>query len=193
LVSPLRARDSWWSMEMERVQGPHSANLRRNRRMDAPGTWFVTKSLWPKRPCLIELGSAEVVVRALAALAADGRIVLAAFAVMPDHWHALFACGNLGGQPGQDSLPRVMHSLGTTIGVGTCSVFAQHGVGWENGYHDTRIRSLRQFGFVVNYIEQNPVKRQLVRRPEEWPWSSAGAPFRNILTRPWPWRFEKDT
>lgn len=219
-------------MSTKRVEAPHSRELRKHRRMDAPGTWFVTKSLWPKRPCLVELGLAEAVTTALMGLVHSNRIQLAAFVVMPDHWHALFACGGLPdllsadglpdgatptglrslvheaslppNQPAlradrqipsscPDPLPTVMHSIGTWIGAKTATQLATLGLHWEKGYYDTRIRSSRQFHFVLNYIENNPVAQGIVPKPSEWPWSSAHPSYRGILTRPWPWAFEKDT
>ena len=219
-------------MSTKRVEAPHSRELRKQRRMDAPGTWFVTKSLWPRKPCLNELGVAEVVASALMGLVHSNRIQLAAFVVMPDHWHALFACGGLpeppstnklpngaaptgprsleheaGSPPNQpvaradrqapiscpDPLPAVMHSIGTWIGTRTASQLAVLGLHWEKGYYDTRIRSSRQFRFVLNYIENNPVAQGIVSKPREWPWSSAHPSYRGVLTRPWPWAFEKDT
>jgi putative transposase len=39
--------------------------------------------------------------------------------------------------------------------------------------NDTLIRDEQHFERASAYIEANPVKRGLVRRPEDWPWSSA--------------------
>lgn len=44
---------------------------------------------------------------------------------------------------------------------------------WRREYFDRYIRDVRHYGNVVNYIHNNPVKAGLVRRPEEWRWSSA--------------------
>ena len=181
---------------------PHSQNLRCYRRMDMPGVWFITKSLWPKRSCLIDVGFGELIVDTLRFMAEQGRIILAAFVVMPNHWHALFACGDYETSPDgtvspndaglSNALPEVMHSMNTWIGGKTSAKLISHGTAWEDGYYDTRIRSSRQFGFVLNYIEENPVERDLVSRPEEWPYSSANPMHTGMLLRPWPWKFEQD-
>jgi len=44
---------------------------------------------------------------------------------------------------------------------------------WQDESFDHWIRNSAQFERVCNYIERNPVVARLVRRPEEWPWSSA--------------------
>ena len=68
----------------------HSKNLRLQRWTDASVTFFITKSLQPKRPAL-DSEARAVIVSAFRFAVGDNRIYLRAFAVMPDHWHALFA------------------------------------------------------------------------------------------------------
>jgi len=63
-----------------------------------------------------------------------------------------------------------------------------HRTRWQDSYHDTRIRTAKQFAYVQNYIEQNPVVRHLVQKPEQWAASSASDP--ELLTEPWPWFFD---
>jgi hypothetical protein len=89
-------------------------------------------------------------------------------------------------------LPCVMHSIDTRIGSRTAAELGRHGTAWEDGYHDTRIRSSRQFRFVLAYIEGNPVERGLAPEVSSWRWSSANPGNRDMLTRPWPWWFEQD-
>src|SRR3954462_12511769 len=71
-------------------EDPHSRNLRLHRLCDAPATFFVTKSLQPKKPLLDE-NRRQILVSAFAYALEHERIHLRAFVVMPDHWHALFA------------------------------------------------------------------------------------------------------
>ena len=71
-------------------QDPHSRNLRLHRLSDTPATFFIAKSLLPKKPILDE-AAREIIVSAFAFAVRQQRIYLGAFVVMPDHWHALFA------------------------------------------------------------------------------------------------------
>jgi len=68
----------------------HSRNLRLHRFSDTPATFFITKSLLPKK-AVLEEPAREIIVSALVFAVQQQRIYLRAFVVMPDHWHALFA------------------------------------------------------------------------------------------------------
>ncbi len=92
------------------MSDPHSKNLRLHRLRDASSTFFVTKSLRPKKPVLnTELRQA--IVEAFAFAVEHERIYLRAFVVMPDHWHALI------GFREPWTLPRFMHSFMSHIGA----------------------------------------------------------------------------
>jgi putative transposase len=43
---------------------------------------------------------------------------------------------------------------------------------WQARYYDFNVWSERKFVEKLRYIHRNPVKRGLVERPEDWPWSS---------------------
>ena len=64
---------------------------------------------------------------------------MAAFVVMPDHWHALLA--TLDGEP----IHQRMHTLGSWIGRHTKAAMTKHHVCWQDGFFETRIRSGKQF------------------------------------------------
>ncbi len=164
---------------------PHAADLRKHRRMIGAGTFFVTKSLQPKCPALTA-AMRSIIADALAFYVSDGRLLCRAMVVMPDHWHVLFAPL----QPA--SLSSVMTNLDRWIGRQTGPDLAAAGCRWQDGFHDTRIRSSRQFSYVAAYIERNPVQRELITSPDAWIWSSAHETYASMVTTPWPWEFEQD-
>jgi hypothetical protein len=43
---------------------------------------------------------------------------------------------------------------------------------WQKRSFDRNVRDAREFANVLDYIHRNPVKRKLVKCPEEWKWSS---------------------
>ena len=102
------------------------------------------------------------------------RYRLFAWVVMPNHVHVLLQVIN------GWTLARVLDSWkkfagrmiaeyrGFTPGV-------SEGV-WQREYWDRYIRHEGHFRHVVEYIHNNPVKAGLVRRAEEWRWSSAYLP-----------------
>ena len=94
---------------------PHSRNLRLHRLSDTPATFFITKSLLPKKPVLDE-AAREIIVSAFAFAVQQERIYLRAFVVMPDHWHALFALR----EPW--TLPKFMHHMMSYVGGKTSAL-----------------------------------------------------------------------
>jgi hypothetical protein len=65
-----------------------------------------------------------------------------------------------------------------------------HKTSWQDSYYDTRVKTSKQFQFVSYYIEQNPVVKRLVEKPDEWDASSAKR--KDLVTDPWPWLLEED-
>jgi putative transposase len=43
---------------------------------------------------------------------------------------------------------------------------------WEKRYYDRNVRDYSEFTVKLRHLHRNPVKRGLVRTPEEWKWSS---------------------
>jgi putative transposase len=157
---------------------PHSRNLRKHRWTDASTTFFITKSLHPKKPVLHSKARALIVSAFRFAVEHD-RIYLGAFVVMPDHWHALFALR----EPW--TLPRFMHDMMSFVGRETNSVLVARETSWQDSYYDTHVKTAKQFEYVADYIEQNPVVRGLVDSPERWDASSTSR--KDLVTDPWPY------
>jgi REP element-mobilizing transposase RayT len=162
---------------------PHSENLRLGRTVDTAATFFVTKSLHPKKPVL-NSEAREVVISALAFAIGDRRIHIRAFVVMPDHWHALFALWE------RWTLPKFMHAMMSFVASKTSEDMHRHETTWQDGYYDTRVKTAKQFAFVTHYIEQNPVAKGLVEEAEEWDWSSAKRT--DLISDPWPWTLNEE-
>ena len=66
----------------------------------------------------------------------------------------------------------------------------RHKTSWQDGYYDTRVKTAKQFRFVTYYIEQNPVMKELVKKPDEWVASSANR--KELVTNPWPWLLDEE-
>jgi putative transposase len=49
---------------------------------------------------------------------------------------------------------------------------------WQDRYYDSNVYGEQARSEVIRYIHRNPVKRGLVTKPEDWPWSS----FRHYAT-----------
>ncbi len=49
----------------------------------------------------------------------------------------------------------------------------EKGMLWQGRFFDRALRTVKEYHEKVEYIHRNPLTAGLVRRPEEWPWSSA--------------------
>ena len=103
---------------------------------------------------------------------------------MPDHWHSLFALR----EPW--TLPKFMHDLMSYIGAKTSKLANGHETSWQDRYYDTAVKTAKQFEYVAYYIEQNPVVKGLVERPEDWEGSSAHRT--DLVTEPWPYVYDEE-
>ena len=72
----------------------------------------------------------------------------------------------------------------------TAAHLKNHNTSWQDGYYDTRIKTAKQFAFVTYYIEQNPVVKGLVEKPDEWFASTAN--LKELVTDPWPWLLDEE-
>ena len=78
-----------------------------------------------------------------------------------------------------------MHRMMSHVGARTSELLQAHGTSWQDSYYDTLVKTAKQFEFVACYIEQNPVAKGLVDKPEDWQANSARRT--DLITQPWPW------
>lgn len=133
--------------------------------------------LRPSATRLADSAAAEIVHNALQHFATT-RYDLLAFVVMPSHVHWVF-------QPKAgwvESLPTISKQTPRERIVGSikgytayrCNRrFGTRGPFWQDEAYDHVVRDEVELARVVEYVEQNPVRAKLARRPEDWPWSSA--------------------
>ncbi len=91
---------------------------------------------------------------------------LHAFAVMPNHVHVLVSPGG--------PLARITRGIKRLTAGKANELLGRGGQRfWQEESFDHWIRNAAEFERVRKYIEWNPVKAGLCKRPEDWPWSSA--------------------
>jgi putative transposase len=132
---------------------------------------------------------------------AGERYDLLAFVVMPSHFHWVFhprsswvqTCVDRGRQTGK-SAPRTPRQriMQSVKGYSAYRCNRLLGLGdqfWQDESYDHVVRDEDELFRIIDYVENNPVKAGLVRRREEWRWSSAyqrirlGIPFGQPLPR----------
>jgi putative transposase len=92
--------------------------------------------------------------------------LLTAWVFLPDHWHAILGPRYLKG------ISLVMESVKVSS---TRQINAQRGeLGrlWQGRFFDRALRTVKEYQETVEYIHLNPLRRGLVKRPEDWKWSS---------------------
>jgi REP element-mobilizing transposase RayT len=95
------------------------------------------------------------------------RYLLSAWVVMPNHVHLVTTP-----LPGKQ-LAKIMQSLKSFTANEANKELERKGRFWMPDYFDRYVRNRRHFAAAIHYVENNPVKAGLCRRPEDWPFSSA--------------------
>jgi putative DNA methylase len=98
----------------------------------------------------------------------DGeRYRLTAWVVMPNHAHMLLTpCTG-------HELSDILHSLKSYTANEANKLLRRKSQFWQPEPFDRWVRDADHFAKVIAYIENNPVKGHLCKKPEDWPHSSA--------------------
>ena len=103
---------------------------------------------------------------AIAASRKQLGFLLTAWVFMPDHWHAILCPLELAGI--SDAMKLIKQRSTHAIGVARERSLRL----WQTRFHKHALRTVREYLGAVEYIHLNPVRRSLVRRQEDWKWSS---------------------
>jgi REP-associated tyrosine transposase len=94
------------------------------------------------------------------------RFLLAAWVLLPDHWHAIiFPRSPL-------TISRVIESIKVSGTRLINNRRGERGVLLQGRFFDRALRTVKEYHDKVAYIHWNPVKAGWVKRPEDWKWSS---------------------
>lgn len=100
---------------------------------------------------------AAAVNEAIAFRSEKGLLFPYALLLMPDHLHAIVGYNE------------ASHSLEAAVSSLKQRLAQQHGIRWQKGFFDHRIRDDRGYKEKVSYILNNPVTAGLCAAPSEWP------------------------
>jgi len=128
---------------------------------------FVTFSCRNRAPHLGTAAARELFEDVLEQVRRRFEFVVVGYVVMPEHVHLLL------GEPNGALLSVALQMLkqvtarrARELGLVDAAPF------WEKRYFDFNVRTERKRVEKLRYMHRNPVKRELVARPEDWPWSS---------------------
>ena len=92
--------------------------------------------------------------------------LLCGYVLMPDHWHALI-------YPQYPLLIwQVLHDAKKIMTLRLHQRRGSRGPLWQHQFWDRFVRHEKEFNERLEYMHLNPVRKGLVKRPEEWRWSS---------------------
>jgi putative transposase len=132
-------------------------------------TFFVTSSIFAKRNLLQSTRAAELFINVLYDYRTQQKYLLHAFVVMPDHFHILLTVG------AEMTIERAVQFIKGGFAFRAARELGFRPPVWQKGFSEIRTFDGETFERQSSYIRNNPVRRQLVQRAEDWPFSSASS------------------
>jgi putative transposase len=140
------------------------------RYQDSGGFHFLTFSCYRRQPLLASPSAYRAFECELEAVRLRYRFVVAGYVLMPEHVHLLV------GEPQKASLDIALQVLKQQTSRKLKQ--AANAQFWQRRYYDFNVHEEEKRVEKLRYMHRNPVKRGLVSKPEQWPWSS----FRHYAT-----------
>ena len=128
---------------------------------------FLTFSCYRRLPYLDSEVACNIFESGLERTHQRHNLVIAGYVVMPEHVHLLVS------EPRNTSLDQAIKSLKLSV-----ALRRPERPFWQARYYDFNVHNEETHIEKLRYIHRNPVKRGLVGRSEDWPWSS----FRHCAT-----------
>ena len=126
-------------------------------------TYFVTAVTAQRRRLFQVTATAALLQGTILDYRGQGRFLLHAFVIMPNHFHALIT-------PAPDvSLEKAMQFIKGGFSFRLKSKLDV----WMRSFNESQIMSAEKFVSCVRYIEENPVRRGLASTPDAFQFSSA--------------------
>lgn len=144
---------------------------------------FITFCTHQRLPLLTNDRYRRIVVDSIQEMRQELGFLLIAYVIMPEHVHLVLLprmetkVGTVVGEIKRLSAKRIHPLLGDTTGTLLDKLtMSRNGATrfafWQKRCFDHNCRSASSVSQKVDYCHSNPVKRGLVHRPADWPWSS---------------------
>jgi putative transposase len=143
---------------------------------------FLTFSCFRRLALLGTVRARNMFVRALGEVRKKYGVAVVGYVVMPEHVHLLI------GESKKGTPSSVVHSLKLRVSkrmrrgrrkqssIQRTLPFREGERGlpqfWQKRFYDFNVYSAAKLREQLDYMHANPVKRKLVRRPQDWLWSS---------------------
>jgi REP-associated tyrosine transposase len=127
--------------------------------------FFVTVNLRRALPPLVD-GEYRLVAEAFMESRRKLHFLLLGYVLMPDHWHALVWTQS------PLTISRAVQDIKWISASTLNRARKTAGTVWQHQFWDRFVRHEKEFRDRLEYMHLNPVRKDLVGRPEEWRWSS---------------------
>lgn len=109
----------------------------------------------------------EMLANALGSVRCKVDVALCGYCLMPDHWHAILL-------PDESAtISEILQRVKTAASNRIRKFRSDPAPIWQPRFYDHVLRTRCEFDETLDYIHNNPVKRELVKDPCDWNWSSA--------------------
>ncbi len=134
-------------------------------------TYFVTASAYMHQNLFQRTETADLLLATIVRNRDKGEFFLHEYVIMPNHMHLLLTVDD------DHAIGRAMqlikggfsHAIGPGLKLKTV---------WQPSYYEHRVRDDGEYERMRRYIHENPVRRHLVSRAEDYPFSSANPTIR---------------
>ena len=127
--------------------------------------FFVTVNVRKDRPAFTD-DEYPMMIAALEESRRKLAFRLCGYVLMPDHWHALIGVGH------PLTISRVVQDIKWTSARRLNRHRNNTGPLWQHQFWDRFVRHDEEFSHRLAYMHLNPVRKGLVKHPEDWKWSS---------------------
>ncbi len=142
---------------------------------------FITFRCYQRRPLLGSVRARNLFLKILGEVRTRHGFRLIGYAVMPEHVHLIISepkslTPSQALQIVKQRVSRRMRGRGRSTLNQLRFKFPEEGAElrrfWQRRFYDFNIYSAAKLKEKLDYMHDNPVKRKLVRRPQDWAWSS---------------------
>jgi len=150
---------------------PYMSGYRRKNRLAADlyrsrQTYFITITIADRKPVFMTDGVVPHHLEILSRISAERAFDVIAYCYMPDHVHLLVA-----GKDRASDLVALIKAYKQTTGYYYRQLTG--GALWQKSFYDHVLRKDEAVHEVARYILANPVRRRMVERPAEYPYSGS--------------------
>jgi putative transposase len=135
-------------------------------------TYFVTASAYMHQNLFQRAETAELLLATIVRNRDKGEFFLHEFVIMPNHMHLLVTVDD------SHSIGRALQLIkgGFSHAIGHAGLKLK--AVWQPSYYEHRVRDEVEYERMQRYIHENPLRRHLVDRAEDYPYSSANPTVR---------------